>query len=71
LTTYLADKFPPLRVCEAGEGQGWGENVTLSPLSAVRRIASLGEFRGRKSDGEPAATTTWRGLERLSAMVEG
>jgi hypothetical protein len=38
---------------------------------AVRWIASLGGFLGRKGDGEPGTTTLWRGLERLAAMVEG
>ena len=38
---------------------------------AVRWIASPGGFLGRKGDGDPGTTTTWRGLERLSATVEG
>ena len=38
---------------------------------AVRRIAQLGGFLGRKSDGEPGAMTLWRGLERLSTLVLG
>ena len=29
-------------------------------------VASLGGFLGRKSDGNPGAETTWRGLERLT-----
>ena len=32
---------------------------------AVRMIASLGGFLGRKGDGEPGTTTMWRGLQRL------
>lgn len=32
---------------------------------AVRMIATLGGFLGRKSDGEPGTETIWRGLERL------
>ena len=31
---------------------------------AVRMIASLGGFLGRKSDKEPGTTTLWRGLQR-------
>lgn len=38
---------------------------------AVRMIASLGGFLGRKSDGEPGTTTLWRGLQRLDDMVLG
>ncbi len=36
---------------------------------AVRLIAKLGGFLGRKSDGEPGATTIWRGLGRLGDMA--
>ncbi len=36
---------------------------------AVRWIAQLGGFLGRKSDGEPGTTTLWRGLEQLEAMT--
>jgi hypothetical protein len=36
---------------------------------AVRMIAGLGGFLGRKGDGEPGTTTLWRGHERLEAMA--
>jgi hypothetical protein len=38
---------------------------------AVRMIAKLGGFLGRKSDGEPGTTTVWRGLVRLDHIVIG
>jgi hypothetical protein len=38
---------------------------------AVRMVAALGGFVGRKGDGEPGTTTLWRGLTRLAAMVDG
>ena len=38
---------------------------------AVRMIASLGGFLGRKSDAEPGTTTMWRGVQRLAALTEG
>ena len=38
---------------------------------AVRWLAALGGFLGRKCDGEPGNTTVWRGIDRLSAMVQG
>ena len=38
---------------------------------AVRMIAKLGGLLGRKSDGEPGATTMWRSLERLSDIAAG
>lgn len=37
---------------------------------AVRMVASLGGFLGRKGDGEPGVTTTWRGLQRLDDITE-
>lgn len=36
---------------------------------AIRMIAKLGGFLGRKSDGEPGTQTLWRGLERLFDMT--
>lgn len=38
---------------------------------AMRMVASLGGFLGRKGDGEPGAETLWRGLQRLDAIVLG
>jgi Druantia protein DruA/Transposase Tn5 dimerisation domain/Transposase DNA-binding len=35
---------------------------------AVRMVASLGGFLGRKSDGEPGTQTTWLGLQRLDDL---
>ena len=40
-----------------------------SVRQAVRWIAQLGGFLGRKSDGEPGTTTLWRGLQQLEAMT--
>lgn len=46
-------------------------NPTLEPTlrQAVRMIAALGGFLGRKSDGEPGTQTTWRGLQRLDELT--
>lgn len=45
---------------------------TPPPLrEAVRRIAQLGGFIGRKSDGDPGVQTLWRGLTRLQDIVLG
>lgn len=43
----------------------------LSLREAVRRIAQLGGFIGRKGDGEPGAQTLWRGLQHLHDMALG
>jgi uncharacterized protein DUF4338/transposase Tn5 family protein/transposase-like protein len=36
---------------------------------AVRMVASLGGFMGRKSDGEPGTQTIWLGLQRLDDLA--
>jgi hypothetical protein len=46
--------------------------ATVPPLrEAVRMIAALGGFLGRKGDGEPGTTTLWRGLAKLDTLVLG
>ncbi|MBK8283939.1 MAG: IS4 family transposase [Ahniella sp.] len=37
---------------------------------AVRLVAELGGFLGRKGDGEPGAQTLWRGLQRLDDLTD-
>lgn len=36
---------------------------------ALRRVASLGGFLGRKGDGEPGTQTLWLGIQRLDDIV--
>ena len=36
---------------------------------AIHRVASLGGFLGRKSDGQPGTQTLWLGLQRLDDIV--
>lgn len=38
-------------------------------LEVVRRIAGLGGFLGRKSDGQPGTQTLWLGLQRLDDLT--
>ena len=44
---------------------------TLTNREFYRRLAQLGGFIGRKSDGEPGWQTLWRGFEKLHNMVCG
>jgi hypothetical protein len=37
---------------------------------AIRTMAKLGGFIGRKSDGEPGTTSLWRGIQRLDDITE-
>jgi hypothetical protein len=41
-----------------------------SVRQAVRWIAQLGGFLGRKGDGEPGITTLWRGWSRLADLAD-
>ena len=36
---------------------------------AIRRVASLGGFLGRKGDGDPGTQTLWLGLQRLDDIT--
>jgi hypothetical protein len=45
---------------------------TPPPLGqAMRRVAMLGGFLGRKGDGDPGPLTVWRGMDRLHDIVFG
>ncbi len=44
---------------------------SLTLHDAVRAIAQLGGFLGRKGDGEPGAQTLWKGIRRLMDLVQG
>jgi hypothetical protein len=37
---------------------------------AIRRVAGLGGFLGRKGDGEPGTEVLWRGLQRLDDITQ-
>lgn len=37
---------------------------------AIRIMAKLGGFMGRKGDGEPGTTSLWRGIQRLDDITE-
>lgn len=75
--TYEARCNPDLpcdTVLETCEWQSLCATIQKNPIppvkppslrEAVRMIASLGGFLGRKGDGEPGVKTIWRGLRRL------
>lgn len=75
--TYQARVNPDLPcdlVLELSEWQALCATINKNPIppkkppslrDAVRMIATLGGFLGRKADGEPGVKTIWRGLRRL------
>jgi hypothetical protein len=79
--TYRARAEPTAPCTVALEGPTWqvlhlvrqpGVPLPATPPSlgaAVRQIAMLGGFLGRRGDGEPGGQTLWRGLMRLHDMV--
>lgn len=63
---------------EEGEWKALVAHVRQSPeeptqvptlREAVRMVAGLGGFLGRKCDGEPGTQTLWLGLQRLDDMA--
>jgi hypothetical protein len=81
--TYLA-RQEPWGSCEAVlRREEWevlwrhqhpGQPLPTEPpglRAAVRAIARLGGFQGRKHDGEPGVKVLWRGLRKLHDMVIG
>jgi hypothetical protein len=55
----------------AGWSQRHGGRGIGTLREAVRAIARLGGFLGRKGDGEPGVKVVWRGLRRLTELVAG
>ena len=55
--------------CRVHKSQKLPDKVP-SVREAVRWIASLGGFLGRKGDQEPGVTTVWRGWQRLTDITE-
>jgi hypothetical protein len=79
--TYLARTRPDLPCTVALDDDEWkvlhrmthpGKRLPSLPpdlREAVRQIARLGGFLGRRGDGEPGVKVLWRGLRRLEDFV--
>jgi hypothetical protein len=50
--------------------QRWTD-ANWTVLEFMRRLAGLGGFLGRKSDGIPGWITLWRGVSKLLLLIEG
>ncbi len=61
-----------IKVIERYRARSGDKNTTEVDLrEAVRLVARMGGFLGRRGDGDPGAMTLWRGLEALAKMVLG
>lgn len=79
LSRSVGDDIPCSVVFEEDEWQALFCLANKSPIppaeppplsQAVRALAKLGGFLGRKGDGEPGPTTLWRGLQQLNGATE-
>jgi hypothetical protein len=80
--TYLGRETPELPCSVFFEDSQWKalvcfinrnpEPPSMPPTlgEAVRMVAMLGGFLGRRSDGEPGTETIWRGLLRLDDIAQ-
>ena len=77
--TYEARKNPYKGYQEIMTPEEWkvltsiskSKNPSPTIHQAVRMIAKLGGFLGRKRDGDPGVKTIWIGLQRLTDIMTG
>jgi hypothetical protein len=67
-TVLEADEWRALSCAHHRQREPAPEPPTLA--EAVRWIAQLGGFLGRRHDGEPGVQTIWRGLMRLADLTD-
>ena len=65
------DECQVLIAYEAKYGKRPADAPAPTLREAIRMVAKLGGFIGRKSDGEPGTETLWRGLLCLDGMTMG
>jgi hypothetical protein len=66
-TILTSEEMAALQTLSTGAGPP--SDSSLTTRDAVRRIAQLGGFLGRRHDGEPGITVIWRGWQRLSDLT--
>jgi hypothetical protein len=72
--TVILEEFEWKVLCATAGGRTRRRPLPAEPPTlreAVRMIAQLGGFLGRKCDGEPGPQTLWRGLRRLHDLGQG
>jgi hypothetical protein len=63
-TMLTTEELAALQTLNPEEDSGSTASLTIG--DAIRRIANLGGFLGRRHDGDPGITAIWRGWQRLS-----
>ena len=53
-----------------GSGETPADDDETTLREAMRRVAQLGGFLDRTSDGEPGAHSLWKGLQRLDDITD-
>ncbi len=69
-TFVLTDTEWKTLYCRTNKTKALPEGPPITIREAIRLIAKMGGFNGRKGDGEPGMITLWRGWIRLQDMVE-
>ena len=68
---FSADEIDALERIAAAQSPARRSGQPFTLRDAVRAMAKLGGFLGRKSDGEPGVKTLWRGYRQLQLICWG
>ncbi len=68
---FSADEIDALERIAAAQSPARRSGQPFTLQDAVRAMAKLGGFLGRKSDGEPGVKTLWRGYRQLQLICWG
>jgi hypothetical protein len=66
-----AQQLLPSEVVQVVALKTGGEAAGMSVEQCVARIAQLGGYQGRRSDGPPGWKTLWQGWLKIQALLEG
>jgi hypothetical protein len=67
----LAQEVVPQEVVQVVALKTGGEAVGMTVAQCVGRIAQLGGYQARRSDGPPGWKTLWHGWLKIQALLEG
>ena len=67
----LAQEVLPTEVVQLVALKTGGEAASMTVEQCVKRIAQLGGYQGRRSDGPPGWKTLWHGWLKIQTLLEG